>query len=245
MDVTIAKDVESASVSCAEVVRQVISDNSKARVSFASGTTHVSLYHCLVSMAREGEVDFGGIEAFGQNEFVGLPASHSASCRHFLDTHLFRPLALKDSQIHHFNGTGDAFEQCFEMDCQVDSHGIDLMILGLGMNGHVAMCEPDIPLDGRCAVVDLHAMTLAGLSARIPGVKKPSQAMTIGLRTIQDSRQCVILVSGKEKAQVLAQALYGPVTSKVPASSLRLHKNARVICDRAAASETIERRGHS
>ncbi len=160
---------------------------------------------------------------FYLDDYVGLPADHPESFRCYLDRELFGPGNVGSANVH----APDAkYEQTIR-----SCGGIDLLICGIGPNGHIAFNEPGSPVESRTRIVDLAESTIEGLRGKFRPDEMPRQAITIGLATIMESRQILLLANGKEKAGILSRALKGPVTTDVPASVLQHHPRLSVLTD--------------
>lgn len=202
----------------------------------ATGATPLGLYEGLAELCRRGLVSFAQIRTFNLDEYLGLAKQDPQSYAHFMQEHLFRHTDINPDNVHLLDGTTqDPRNECERYEAAIDqAGGIDLQVLGLGMNGHIGFNEPGSPFGGRTRQVHLSEDTVARNSA-LSGAIVPSESMSMGLRTIMNAREIVLLVSGRDKAPALAAALEGPVTPDVPASILQLHPAATVIADRASA----------
>jgi glucosamine-6-phosphate deaminase len=205
-----------------------------------TGRTPIPLYRELVRGHREGRIDFGRAATFNLDEFLGLARTDPRSYRAFMQKHLFDHVNVPRRRIHFLNGTApDIQRECQRYERAVRRlGGIDLLILGLGANGHIGFNEP-----GRALAALTHCTTLrratrranaALFGGRVNAV--PRQALSMGMSTILYSKRIVLLATGAGKAACVARMLEGPVTPQIPASFLQLHRHAEVWLDRAAAS---------
>jgi glucosamine-6-phosphate deaminase len=185
-------------------------------------------------------LDFSGVTVFGLDEYLDLAPDHPASCHRTLREHLIEPVDIAPSRIHLLEGTHrddlDAYCAAFERSIQA-AGGLDLQILGLGVNGHVGFNEPGCSLGGPTHVIGLRASTRATNAPIFPPPEEvPHAALSMGIGTILAARRVLLLVTGSAKAAALAKAIEGPVTAMVPASALQLHPDTVVIADEAAAA---------
>lgn len=203
----------------------------------ATGATPVGLYEGLAELCRRALISFAQIRTFNLDEYVGLSKHDPQSYAHFMQEHLFRHTDIDPDNVHLLDGTTrDARNECERYEAAIEqAGGIDLQVLGMGRNGHIGFNEPGSPFGGRTRKVRLSEDTVARNSAWA-GTSVPRESLSMGLRTIMNAREIVLLVSGKDKAPALADALGGPVVPDVPASILQLHPAVSVFADRASAS---------
>ena len=196
----------------------------------------VPVYAELVALHRLGRAPFGRTETFNLDE-LRHPAADPRSFRSFMDRRLFSKVDLPSGRIHFLDGaTEDAQAECRRFEGELARSGpADLCLVGIGVNGHVAYVEPGRSLPPRTSLVRLSASTRRGLRAQ--GMRPaPGEALTMGIESILEARELLLVATGKEKAAAVAAALGGPVTPSCPASFLSLHPSLTVVLDRAAAS---------
>ena len=204
-----------------------------------TGVTPIPLYRELVRLHRLGRADFRRATTFNLDEFVGLEAGDPRSYRAFMRRHLFDDVDLAPRRTHMLNGTAPDLEQeCARYErAIVRAGGIDLMILGLGLNGHIGFNEPASALVAATHRTRLRPATrranaaLFGHRARLV----PTEALSMGMATILTARRIVLLATGASKARCVERMIEGGVTPRLPASFLQLHADAEVWLDRAAA----------
>jgi len=212
MEVVIKRDYGLMSKAAAQLVVDVLNTKPNAVLGMATGSTPLGLYQELVRLHQAGQVDFSRVTTFNLDEYVGLSANHPQSYHYFMH------------------------EQWYERRI-AECGGIDLQILGIGSDGHIAFNEPGSSLSSRTRLKTLSKQTIddnARFFERREDV--PVYAITMGVGTILDARKLVLVASGKTKAKAIAQAVEGPVTSMVTASALQLHRDASVIVDEQAAA---------
>ena len=244
MQVNIQPTYEAMSKTAAQLVADVLNTKPNAVLGMATGSTPLGLYQELVRLHQNQQLDFSRVTTFNLDEYVGLPVNHPQSYHHFMDEHFFRHVNIPRHNINIPSGTTSnypAFCQWYEERISACG-GIDLQILGIGTDGHIAFNEPTSSLSSRTRLKTLSRQTIddnARFFERREDV--PVYAITMGVGTILDARSLVLVASGKSKARAIAQTVEGPVTSMVTASALQLHRDATVIVDEAAASDLTMR----
>ena len=239
MEVIIQCDYQQMSKVAAQLVVDVLNTKPNAVLGMATGSTPLGLYQELVRLHRAGQVDFSRVTTFNLDEYVGLPANHPQSYHYFMDEHFFRQVNIPRHNINIPSGTTSnypAFCQWYEGRI-AECGGIDVQILGIGSDGHIAFNEPTSSLSSRTRLKTLSKQTIDD-NARFFDAREdvPVYAITMGVGTILDARKLLLVASGKTKAKAVAQAVEGPVTSMVTASALQLHRDAIVIVDEEAAA---------
>jgi glucosamine-6-phosphate deaminase len=208
-----------------------------------AGRTPVALYRALVARYRAGRVDFSRATIFNLDELVGLGPNDRRSYRAFVRHHLLDHVNVAPDCTHALNGAArDWRREAERYEHMVAAcGGLDLAIVGIGLNGHVAFNEPSAALDARTHLVRLHPSTRRANAAFFGGrwQNVPARALTMGMGTILGASGVVLLVTGRQKAAILRRALTGPVTTRVPASLLQLHPNVLAVADRAAAGDLV------
>ena len=224
----------------ADMARRVTADPSTV-LGLPTGRTPIPLYRELVRLHRAGRADFGAATTFNLDEFLGLAPSDPRSYRAFMQTHLFAYVNLSPRRINFLNGAAeDVDRECRRYERAIDrAGGIDLQILGLGMNGHIGFNEP-----ARALIAWTHCTRLtpgtrranaALFDNRVAAV--PRQALSMGMATILHAKRIVMVATGASKARCVQRMVEGPVTPRLPGSFVQLHRYAEIWLDRAAASQ--------
>jgi glucosamine-6-phosphate deaminase len=221
----------------ADVAREVAADPAIV-LALPTGRTPVAFYRELASIHRQQRLDFSRATTFNLDEFAGIAPSDPRSYRAFMQRHLFDRVNLAPRRIHFLNGVADDLDaECRRYERAIArAGGIDLMILGLGRNGHIGFNEPGKFLVARTHRVHLAAATRRAnlaLFGRMSAV--PHEALSIGIATILHARRIVLIASGTAKAGLVARLVNGPVPPALPASFLQLHARAELWLDRLAA----------
>ncbi|WP_370646971.1 glucosamine-6-phosphate deaminase [Arthrobacter sp. zg-Y844] len=219
----------------ASFIEVLVRDRPDAVLGLATGSSPLPVYRALA----EHELDLSRVRAFALDEYVGLPADSEQSYAAVIDREVTRPLGLDPRCVSVPDGSAEdpaeaaeAFERRLE-----SAGGVDLQLLGIGHNGHLAFNEPGSSLDSRTRVQRLSETTRRANARFFPSTGEvPQFCITQGLGTIRRARHLLLLVRGGDKAGILARALTGPVGVDCPASILQLHPRVTVITDEAAAS---------
>jgi len=247
MYVTVVRGEQEVARRAADLVVAEMRQHANPVLGLATGSTPIPLYRELIRRHREEGLDFSTCITFNLDEYVGLGPDHPQSYRRFMNEHLFNHININPKNTHVPDGTItdlDAIERfCQEYERQIkDVGGIDLQILGIGANGHIGFNEPGSSLGSLTRIKTLTTKTRRD-NARFFGSldQVPRYAITMGIGTILNARKVLLLATGKNKADAVAAALEGPVSSACPASALQLHRYATFVLDEdAAAKLTLE-----
>lgn len=206
-----------------------------------TGRTPVATYAELRRLHAAGEADFSRAVTFNLDEFAGIPPSHPGSFRTFMERHLFAGVNLPPAQIHFLNGADDDLDaECERYEAAIEAAGgIDLLLLGIGANGHIGFNEPGEELTARTHRVQLAGLTRRDNAALFGGdpAQVPQEALSMGMGSILKAGAIVLIATGARKARCIERAVNGPVSTHLPASFLQLHRHVELHLDRAAASK--------
>jgi glucosamine-6-phosphate deaminase len=240
MEVIIQSDYDRVSKVAAELVVEVLNAKPNAVLGMATGSTPLGLYQELVRLHKRAQVDFAHVTTFTLDEYVGLQVNHPQSYHYFMHEHFFKHVNIPPQNVNIPSGTTSnyqAFCEWFELRIS-ECGGIDLQILGIGSDGHIAFNEPTSSLSSRTRLKTLSKQTIDD-NARFFESREdvPVYAITMGVGTILEARKIILLATGTHKAKAIAQAVEGPVTSMITASALQLHRDVTVVVDEEAAGE--------
>ena len=185
-------------------------------------------------------MDFGACTTFNLDEYRGLTPDHDQSYHYFMHKNFFDHVNIPEERINLPDGAQlDAERECSRYDAAIKAAGgIDLQLLGMGVNGHIGFNEPDAYFSKGTHCVDLTESTIEANKRFFASADDvPRQAYTMGVQTIMLARRIVIVVSGENKADIVREAFFGPVTPRVPATILQLHTDVSVVADEAALSK--------
>ncbi len=244
MKVIIQSDYEKMSEWAAEHIIEAINNHKEDRpfvLGLPTGSSPLGVYQNLIKANKEGRVSFENVVTFNMDEYLGLPKEHDQSYWYFMHDNFFDHIEIPAENINILNGmTDDPEGECRRYEEKIASYGgIDLFMGGAGVDGHIAFNEPYTSLNSRTGIRDLTEDTRIVNSRFFENdpEKVPTQALSVGVGTVTDSREVMILISGHNKARALAHCVEGGVSSKWTISALQLHNNAVIACDEAACGE--------
>lgn len=222
----------------AEHIAAIINRKPDAMLCLASGDTPIETYHRFVELAKAGRVDVSQCTFVGLDEWVGFGPDDFGSCSYYVFRDLFAPLALRPDQIHVFDAKATDLEaECAKIDSLIQAKGgLDVLLVGMGMNGHVALNEPGTSFTLGCHLSELADSTKTVGQKYFEKETTLTQGITLGLRHLTEAHEVILLVSGAKKAGILRDAIEGPVSEEIPASIMQTHPNALVWVDEAAGS---------
>lgn len=206
-----------------------------------TGSSPLGMYRALIELNRQGAVSFAHVVTFNMDEYVGLPESHPESYHSFMYTNFFNHIDICKENIHILNGNAADLEaECANYEKQIASYGgIDLFVGGIGPDGHIAFNEPGSSLSSRTRVKTLTTDTIVANSRFFDNdmEKVPKTALTVGVGTVMDAKEVLILCNGHNKARALQHAIEGAVTQMWTISALQMHRHGIIVCDEAATDE--------
>jgi glucosamine-6-phosphate deaminase len=237
MEIVILPSPEAVCAAAAATVARLLARKPNAVLGLPTGATPRPLYAELVRRHREEGLSFARVTTFNLDEYVGVAPEHPGSFRRYMDEALFRHVDLPAAHAHVPDGlAADVPAACAAYeDAIAVAGGLDLVLLGLGADGHVAFNEPTSSFASRTRIKTLSAASRAANQVAFGKDPVPGHVVTMGIATILDARRCLLLAHGPGKAAALAAMVEGPMTSMVPASALQLHADVSVLCDEAAA----------
>lgn len=241
MNVIRAKDYDQMSWHAAKLLAAQVVLKPDCVLGLATGSSPVGTYQELIKSCKNGALDFSRVRTVNLDEYVGLAPDHEQSYARFMRENLFDHINIDQRNTNIPSGlNADAEAECARYDGVIRSlGGIDLQLLGLGPNGHIGFNEPEDYFPTGTHKVALTEATIQANKRFFSSADEvPRFAYTMGIRDIMQAKQVVLVVSGESKAQVVRDAFWGPVTPRVPASILQLHKHFTLVADEAALSRT-------
>lgn len=238
MNIVLCDSPEQATRFAANTMYRHVASHPRSVLGFATGGTMELLYQDLVSMQRQDALDWSAIRSFNLDEYVGLAADHPMSYRYFMRNKVFGPLGIQEAHTHLPRGDAlDLEQECRDYEnAMAATGGIDFQLLGIGENGHIGFNEPSSSLGSRTRIARLSQDTLVANQRFFPpGAFQPQWAITMGIKTILESKHIVMLALGEQKASAVAAMAEGPLSAMCPASALQTHPAAAVVLDPAAA----------
>lgn len=240
MEIIIQPTAGAASRVAARIVAKLLHEKPHSVLGLATGNTPLGLYRELVRMRREEKLDFSRVTTFNLDEYVGLAPDHPGSYHSFMGENLFRHINVPKQCVHIPDGLAkDVPHFCKQYEESIrEAGGVDLQVLGIGTDGHIGFNEPGSSLASRTRIKTLTPQTRRDNASFFGSEDKvPYHVITMGVGTIMESRQLLLLAFGERKAQAVAAACEGPITAMNPASILQMHPVAKVVLDEAAASK--------
>lgn len=239
MNIIVCENYDHLSDYAKDLVINTINNNDKPVLGLATGSTPEGMYQALIKAYQEKYVSFKDVTTFNLDEYIGLGKENPNSYHHFMDEHLFNHVDIDQDETFVPPGNTDNHEQaCIDYEQNMHRHGdIDLQVLGLGVNGHIGFNEPGTPFDTRTHVIELDQSTREANARFFDSIDDvPTHAITMGIETIMESKQIVLLASGDSKKEAVQRLVNGEEAPDFPASILHRHNNVTVILDRDAAS---------
>ncbi|NND99314.1 MAG: glucosamine-6-phosphate deaminase [Pirellulaceae bacterium] len=237
--ITVCSDADQASLHTARLFAEAIGKNPKLVLGLATGGTPVATYRELVRMHRDDNLDFAQTTTFNLDEYVGLAPDHPQSYRMFMQQQLFDHINIDPSRTNVPDGLAvDVDRHAGDYEQRVaNAGGVDLQLLGIGHNGHIAFNEPGSPRDSRTRQVDLTERTVQSNARFFDSIDDvPRTAITMGIGTILEAKRIVLLAIGESKAAAVRLAVEGKIDADHPASFLQTHPDVTYVLDAAAAS---------
>lgn len=209
-----------------------------ALLCMAAGDTPTATYAEMARMQREGEADFRQCRLIGLDEWVGLDESVVGSCKKYINDNVIKPLELRRENIFFFDAcAADLAAECANTDAYLREQGpIDISLMGVGMNGHIALNEPGCDFESTAHTIELDSVTVNVAQKYFHRSTPVTQGITLGMKQIWDSRMLIIIANESRKKAIMHAAMYGEVTNMVPASAMQNHPNCIVSLDAEADS---------
>ncbi|SOC43117.1 glucosamine-6-phosphate deaminase [Ureibacillus acetophenoni] len=240
MEIIRVKDYEEMSKTASSYILEKLKQLDAPVIGLATGSTPEGLYRLLVDENKKGNVSFKNVTTFNLDEYTNIEPTDPNSYHYFMNKHLLDHIDIPKNQIHLPNGNAEDLEaECQEYENKISEAGkIDLQVLGIGVNGHIGFNEPGTPFTSRTHIVTLDESTREANSRFFNSIDEvPTQAITMGIGTIMESSEILMLISGEQKADTLNRLLNGEVSEEFPASVLHKHSKVTVIADEAACSK--------
>ncbi|MFA1821328.1 glucosamine-6-phosphate deaminase [Virgibacillus oceani] len=240
MKIITVKDYQEMSQRAGELLINRVNMKGEAVLGLATGSTPEGMYAYIVEKYKDGKVSFSDVQTFNLDEYVGLYEDDPNSYAYYMKNHLFNHIDLRDENAHLPNSRAkDLQEECQAYEKKIDRAGkIDLQVLGIGLNGHIGFNEPGTSFKNKTQIVDLDESTRQANARFFNSIEEvPTQAITMGVETIMNSKEIMMLIYGEGKADTVARLLEGKVNEDFPASIIHQHPNVTIITDEAAYSK--------
>jgi glucosamine-6-phosphate deaminase len=238
MRVVIRKTYEEMSVATAGIILDQVARKPNSLLCFPSGDSPTGTLSILVDKIRSGNADISQCKFVGLDEWVGMDRFDTGSCQHYMYEKFFNPAEIRNDQITFFDAKSpDLKTECNKVDRFIAQHsGIDLIVVGIGLNGHLGLNEPGSPFSNYCHVVGLEESTK--ISARKYFDKNTilSHGITLGLKHISMAKSTIVIAGGEKKSAIIQKIIEGPITEQVPGSIMQTLEHGLIILDELAAS---------
>ncbi len=222
----------------ASIIASQITLKPDSVLGLATGDTPLGMYNELVKLYNNKELDFSEVVSFNLDEYYGLDISNKQSYYYFMMNNLFKYINVPAANINIPNGSAENIQkECLRYEEKIKkAGGIDIQVLGIGVNGHIGFNEPDVNFEAKTHLVTLDKSTIQANSRFfINQDDVPTKAISMGIGTIMNSKKILLLACGSAKADIISKAVKGKITPEIPASILQLHQDVTVIVDAAAA----------
>jgi glucosamine-6-phosphate isomerase len=233
----IYKDYKELSVKTAEMIAEVIIKKPDALLCFPAGETSVGTFTHLIKLNKEGKISFKNCRIVGLDEWAGIGEMRSENCFSFLKKHFFDHIDYDPGKMCFFDGeSSDLKKECDKTDTFIKKHGpIDMMLLGMGMNGHLGLNEPGTSFDLYSHIVNLDETTKVVGKKYFSGNVELTRGVTLGIKYVMEAKMVILQLNGTRKAEVAKQLVNSEVTEAFPASALKKHSNSFLLLDAEAA----------
>ncbi|MEW6195853.1 MAG: glucosamine-6-phosphate deaminase [Bacteroidota bacterium] len=234
------KDYKELSTQTALQIARIITEKPDALLCFPAGETSLGTFDELVKLQKNGQANFSRCKIVGLDEWVNLGVMKNENCYHFLKSHLFDRIDVNQENVCFFNGEADDLQrECAITDQFIKSiGGIDLMLLGVGMNGHLGLNEPGTSFDKYSHIVELDEVTKNVGQKYFSVLTNLLQGITLGMKHVMESKTVIVQLSGSRKSPIVKRLLETEISTNFPASLIRNHPNAFLLLD-SEASELL------
>ncbi len=235
-----AKDYQALSRKAANIISAQIIMKPNCVLGLATGSSPIGTYKQLIEWYQKGDLDFHEVKTVNLDEYVGLSGDNEQSYRHFMNENLFNHVNIELQNTNVPDGRAeDMNTECQRYNNLIRSlGGIDLQLLGIGRNGHIGFNEPEEAFEQETHMVNLTESTIEANSRLFNDPSEvPRHAVTMGIKTIMQARQILLIASGEDKADAIQKTIFGAVTPRVPASILQIHNSLTIVADEAALSK--------
>ncbi|MBZ9688802.1 glucosamine-6-phosphate deaminase [Clostridium estertheticum] len=239
MRIIVVDNYEEMSKKAAMMVASQVMLKPDSVLGLATGDTPLGMYKELIQLYSKNEVDFKEVTTFNLDEYYGLNRENTESYYSYMIDNLFKHININMENINVPNGMAENVDAvCSDYEDKIkEANGIDMQVLGIGGNGHIGFNEPDVNFEAQTHLVNLDEQTIEANSRFFDSIEDvPVKAISMGIKTIMNSKKIILLANGISKAEAIERALKGKISPKVPASILQLHNDVTIILDKEAAS---------
>lgn len=237
MEIKVFKNTEEIGAAAGKIICDFINEKPKCVLGFATGASPVPTYRYIIEQYRAGKVSLAQVTTFNLDEYCDIPRDHKNSYYTFMRENLFSKVDINTDNINFLDGNADEKTESKRYADAINANGgIDIQILGIGRNGHIAFNEPSDKFTDEAWKVTLTQSTIDANSIYFDDIPMPHHAVTMGIGSIMRSKKIILIANGASKAQAVRDMVKGPVTPHCPASVLQQHNNTVILLDEAAAS---------
>lgn len=238
MKLNIYTDKDALSKATADLIVEQIRKKTDSLLCFPSGESPTIILKYLVKYGLGGHVDFSQCRFVGLDEWIGMDENDEGSCKHYLSSNFFNPLKISQEKMIFFDGLAEnPDEECKRIDKYIQENGpIDLMLVGLGMNGHIGLNEPGADFHSYAHIAELDPVTVKVAQKYFTKTTELSGGITLGLQHFSEAKTAILIVSGEKKADIVLKVLMEEISNQIPGTIIRSHENAFVFLDEEAAS---------
>lgn len=240
MKLIVVKNYEEMSKKAATIMASQIVLKPNSILGLATGETPLAMYRELITKYKQNEVDFSQVKTFNLDEYYGIERSNNQSYYYYMMNNFFKYINIKSDNINIPNGTSkDIQKDCLNYENKIkNAGGIDIQVLGIGVNGHIGFNEPNASFEAQTHLVDLDEKTIESNSRFFDSIDEvPVKAISMGIKTIMESKKIILLACGVSKADAVYKTIKGKISPEVPSSILQLHQDVTIILDEDAASK--------
>ena len=240
MEIRIFENKEALSRAAAKYFIDTINEKKKPVLGLATGSSPLGMYEKLIEAYQDGKVDFSNVSSYNLDEYCGIPKNHSQSYWTFMQENFFKFVNIDNNNVHIPSSSGDLQEACDKYNILLNEYEIDIQVLGIGSNGHIAFNEPGTPFGSKTHYVELKQSTREDNARYFNSIEEvPTHAITMGLANIMKAKKIILIATGANKAEAIKKMIQGEVTEDMPASILQFHPNVVILTDREAAKTII------
>ncbi|MGH4124102.1 MAG: glucosamine-6-phosphate deaminase [Clostridium sp.] len=239
MRIIVVDNYEEMSKKAAMMIASQVLLKPNSVLGLATGDTPLGMYKELILLHKKNQADFKEVTTFNLDEYYGINRENPESYYNYMIVNLFKHININMENINVPNGMAkDVDAACSDYEEKIkEAHGIDMQVLGIGGNGHIGFNEPDVNFEAETHLVNLDEETIEANSRFFDSIEDvPVKAISMGIKTIMNSKKIILLANGIGKAEAIAKAINGKISPKVPASILQLHNDVTIILDKEAAS---------
>ena len=238
MELIVVKNYEEMSKKAASIISSQVIIEPNSVLGLATGDTPLGMYKELIKKYKENEVDFSKVKTFNLDEYYGLERDNSQSYHFYMVNNFFKFINIDSNNINIPNGTSNDIEDdCLNYERKIkEAGGIDIQVLGIGVNGHIGFNEPNVNFEAQTHLVNLNEKTIKSNARFFNSIDEvPKKAISMGIKTILQSKKIILLASGESKAEAVYNTVNGKISPEIPSSILQLHQNVTIILDESAA----------